>query len=82
MPSNKGLSLNGGCNDGYYWGTAASGKQTCLKDPNYVPPPQNNNNNNDYSGGATKVYNGRKYVVRKGSRGGKFILVKGRKVYL
>jgi hypothetical protein len=38
--------------------------------------------NNTLVGGATKAYNGRKYVVRKGSRGGKFILVKGRKVYL
>jgi hypothetical protein len=35
------------------------------------------------SGGAkTKKYNGRDYVVRTGSRGGKYITVKGRKVYV
>jgi hypothetical protein len=36
------------------------------------------------AGGAksTKLYKGRKYVVRTGSRGGKYILVKGTKVYL
>jgi hypothetical protein len=35
------------------------------------------------AGGArTKKYNGRDYVVRTGSRGGKYITVKGRKVYV
>ena len=29
-----------------------------------------------------KKYNGRSYIVRTGSRGGKYILVKGRKIYV
>lgn len=36
------------------------------------------------TGGAkneTKTYQGRRYVVRKGERGGKYILVKGKRVY-
>jgi hypothetical protein len=36
--------------------------------------PQNNALN---GGKAHKKYNGREYVVRKGSRGGKYIVVKG-----
>lgn len=34
------------------------------------------------SGGGKTKYNGRSYVVRTGSRGGKYIIVKGKKVYL
>jgi hypothetical protein len=34
------------------------------------------------SGGGKAKYNGRSYVVRTGSRGGKYIIVKGKKVYL
>jgi hypothetical protein len=33
-------------------------------------------------GGGKKTYKGRKYVIRKGSRGGKYILVKGTKIYV
>jgi hypothetical protein len=33
-------------------------------------------------GKATKVYKGRKYIVRTGSKGGKYILVKGEKKYV
>jgi hypothetical protein len=33
-------------------------------------------------GGATKKYNGRTYKVRTGSKGGKYILVKGQKKYV
>jgi hypothetical protein len=29
-----------------------------------------------------KKYNGRSYIIRKGSRGGKYILVKGKKIYV
>jgi hypothetical protein len=32
--------------------------------------------------GGKKTYKGRKYVIRKGSRGGKYILVKGTKIYV
>ena len=38
-----------------------------------------------HTGGAkkkTKVYNGHVYVVRKGEQGGKYILVKGKKIYV
>lgn len=31
---------------------------------------------------AHKVHNGKSYVVRKGAKGGRYILVKGNKVYL
>jgi hypothetical protein len=34
------------------------------------------------AGKPTKLYNGRKYIVRTGSRGGKFILVKNKKIYV
>jgi hypothetical protein len=34
------------------------------------------------TGGGKKTYKGRKYVIRTGSRGGKYILVKGNKVYI
>ena len=30
----------------------------------------------------TKIYNGRAYIVRRGERGGKYILVKGERVYV
>lgn len=38
--------------------------------------------NNAGGGKATKTYAGRKYVVRTGKRGGRYILVKGKKIYL
>jgi division protein CdvB (Snf7/Vps24/ESCRT-III family) len=34
------------------------------------------------AGKATKLYNGHKYIIRLGSRGGKYILVKGFKKYI
>jgi hypothetical protein len=40
------------------------------------------NNNNVGGGKKQKKYNGRLYVIRTGSRGGKYILVKGNKVYV
>ncbi len=36
----------------------------------------------DGSGKRHKKYNGRTYVVRTGSRGGHYLLVKGKKVYI
>lgn len=40
------------------------------------------NINNQVGGKPHKKHNGRTYVVRTGSRGGKYILVKGKKVYV
>ena len=51
----------------------------------------NDNNDNDIEyqspptaagGKRHKKYNGRSYIVRTGTRGGKYILVKGKKIYV
>jgi hypothetical protein len=52
---------------------------------NYDRSPRNSDfGHNDYNGGAKPkhTYKGRKYVIRTGSRGGKYILVKKLKIYI
>jgi hypothetical protein len=46
-----------------------------------VQEPQTQSQSQD-GGKAHKKYNGRSYIIRKGSRGGKYILVKGKKIYV
>jgi hypothetical protein len=50
----------------------------------YFASPQTTQNVSQSAvvGGAKVTYKGRKYIVRKGPQGGKFILVKGKKVYV
>jgi hypothetical protein len=44
---------------------------------------QVSNNNNGQAGGKPKhTYKARKYIIRTGSRGGKYILVKNQKIYV
>jgi hypothetical protein len=52
----------------------------------FVPPTPRvsraSSSSDSNGGGAKKKHNGRSYVVRTGSRGGKYILVKGKKIYV
>ena len=57
--------------------------------PSIQPPPANiivptGNNTTPIDGGGPikKTYKGRSYLVRTGKRGGRYILVKGNKIYV
>lgn len=56
--------------------------------PHGVPPPppplpsQAPATSATGGGASTKKYNGRSYKIRTGERGGKYILVKGKKIYV
>jgi hypothetical protein len=51
-----------------------------LDDPNSTFYPELNINSQ--TGGLKKKYNGKSYVIKTGSRGGKYILVRGKKIYV
>lgn len=51
-------------------------------DPEYPICDKSSGTCGQAGGKPHKKHNGRTYVVRTGSRGGKYILVKGKKIYL